>query len=220
MVYAINPGVVGTCPYCEHDASFHSYGSGIIGEESPSIWCNAADCRCDRPVDDFPGWTPDFTGRMRCHSVSVSEGRCVLTAGHSGPHEGGRGQDGLWGTTPMGGSDGILSVQVWPSYVGACYGHPLLSVYSEPNSVDYQRGQIFWGPAGDDLPGLRGQTVGRGKIAVPAGEYTHLAYFYGPEGPCQAGQGFQLPHPQRFPTAGIFEVYPIVNPHAAMAAQV
>lgn len=116
--------------------------------------------------------------------------------------------------------DGTLAVQVWPSYVGTCTMHPLLAVFSEPNSLDYRRGQIQWGPAGDDLPReLQGQIVGRAVIHVPAGEYTHLAYFYGPEGPCQAGQGFQLQHPVRFAGAGMFEIYPITNPHAAMAAQ-
>ncbi|WP_457066790.1 hypothetical protein [Mycobacteroides abscessus] len=121
--------------------------------------------------------------------------------------------------TPVVG-DGTLAVQVWPSYVGACTMHPLLVAFSEPNSTDYQRGQIQWGLAGDDLPReLQGQTVGRAQIKVPAGEYTHLAYFYGPEGPCQAGQGFQLAHPVRFAGAGVFEIYPITNPHTAMAGQ-
>ncbi|SKX80094.1 Uncharacterised protein [Mycobacteroides abscessus subsp. bolletii] len=116
--------------------------------------------------------------------------------------------------------DGTLAVQVWPSYVGACVMHPLVAVFCEPNSIDYQRGQIQWGPAGDDLPReLQGQIVGRARINVTPGEYTHLAYFYGPEGPCQAGQGFQLPHPVRFAESGVFEIYPITNPHAAMAAQ-
>ncbi|SKM80842.1 Uncharacterised protein [Mycobacteroides abscessus subsp. massiliense] len=156
----------------------------------------------------------------RCPDVLPSAGQCVLRIGHNGPHDGGRdGRRTSRRNQPMVSSDGTLAVEVWPTYVGACMGHPLLAVYSEPDDLAYQRGQIYWGPAGDDLPELRGQTIGRAKISVPAGEYTHLAYFYGPEGPCQAGQGFQLPHPVRFTTAGTFEVYPITNPHAAMAAQ-
>lgn len=150
-------------------------------------------------------------------------GQCILRIGHTGPHDGGRDhalalqQEAA--DYPLF-ADGTLAVQVWPSYVGACEQHPLLVAFCEPDSVDYQRGQIQWGPAGDDLPReLQGQIVGRAIIHVPAGEYTHLAYFYGPEGPCMAGPGFALPHPFRFAAAGVLEVYPISNPHAAMATQ-
>lgn len=154
------------------------------------------------------------------HPDALGEGRqsqCVLRAGdHGDAHDAGR--DAV--PESMLGTDGTLTIQVWPSYVGACEQHPLLVAFSEPDSVDYARGQIFWGAAGDDLPPeLRGQIVGRALINVPPGEYTHLAYFHGPEGPCMAGEGFQLPQPMRFKTRGVFEVYPITNPHAAMAQQ-
>lgn len=117
------------------------------------------------------------------------------------------------------GADGVLSMQVWPTYVGASQGHPLLVGFSEPDHVNYKRGQIFWETAGDDMLELKGQIIGRAQILVPAGLYTHLAYYYGPEGPCMAGEGFQLPHPISFANDGVFEVYPITNPHAAMALQ-
>lgn len=117
-------------------------------------------------------------------------------------------------------ADGTLSIQVWPAYVGACEMHPLLTAFSEPQHSYYKRGQIMWGPAGPDLPELAGQIVGRAQILVPPGEYTHLAYFYGPEGPCMAGDGFQLAHPVVLDGKdAVLEVYPITNPHAAMASQ-
>jgi hypothetical protein len=66
------------------------------------------------------------------------------------------------------------------------------------------RGQIHWEHVDGDI-------VGRAFIHVPAGTYTHLAYFHGPEGPAMAGN-MQLPHPIVYPITGVIEVYPITNP--------
>jgi len=52
--------------------------------------------------------------------------------------------------------------------------------------------------------------VGRARIQAPAGHYTHLAYFSGPEGACMVGK-VQLPHPVLFLSAGEIEIYPITN---------
>lgn len=120
------------------------------------------------------------------------------------------GQDADPGNTLTAGV-GRLEVVVWPVYVGACTEDPGPGpiAYGEPISVDYARGQISW--ATERLPGMPEQIVGRAFIAAPAGRYTHLAYFHGPEGPCMSGK-MQLPHPIAFPRAGVIEVYPIVNP--------
>lgn len=100
---------------------------------------------------------------------------------------------------------GILSVVIWPAYVGACQEDPGASPipYGEPEGTQYRRGQIQWGMADGDI-------VGRAYIHAEAGVYTHLAYFRGPEGPCMCGK-VQLPHPIRFLRAGVIEVYPITN---------
>jgi hypothetical protein len=66
-------------------------------------------------------------------------------------------------------NDGVLSAVVWPTYVGA-----LTVLGAEPDDADYQRGQITWEP--DD----HGTVRGRARILVPAGFYTHLAFFHHP----------------------------------------
>lgn len=100
---------------------------------------------------------------------------------------------------------GMLSVAIWPAYVGACQADPGPGPmpYGEPEATQYRRGQIQWGMANGDI-------VGRAYIQAGRGMYTHLAYFRGPEGPCMCGK-IQLPHPIRFPRAGVIEVYPITN---------
>jgi hypothetical protein len=107
----------------------------------------------------------------------------------------------------FGGTDGTLGCVVWPTYVGVCEGDPLGGViaYGEPTGIDYERGQIVWGldAAGD--------IEGRAFVKAGAGTYTHLAYFSGPEGANMVGK-VQLPHPIKFDTAGVIEVYPITNP--------
>jgi hypothetical protein len=100
---------------------------------------------------------------------------------------------------------GTLGVAVWPSYVGICVGDPGEGPHArwEPISADYKRGQITWGMENNEV-------IGRAEILAPAGQFTHLAYFSGPEGACMVGK-VQLPHPILFPTAGHIDVYPIRN---------
>lgn len=107
--------------------------------------------------------------------------------------------------SPPGAGDGTLDIAVWPAYVGACQEDPGPGpvAYGEPEATRYRRGQIQWGMENDDI-------VGRAVIRAEPGVYTHLAYFRGPDGPCMCGK-VQLPHPIRFPRAGVIEVYPITN---------
>jgi len=104
--------------------------------------------------------------------------------------------------------EGVLSLVIWPAYVGACTENPAaiggLVAYGEPETSDYQRGMIQWAQEGDDI-------VGRAFIRLTKGEFTHLAYFHGPEGPAMGG-AMKLPHPIVFDGPGVLEVYPITNP--------
>jgi len=103
--------------------------------------------------------------------------------------------------------EGVFGAVIWPSFVGACTEDPGggLVAYGEPEDVSYSRGGIVWGMD-------NGEIVGRALVNLPAGTYTHLAYFHGPEGPRMGGK-MQLPHPLVFPTDGVLEVYPITNPN-------
>lgn len=102
--------------------------------------------------------------------------------------------------------EGVLGAVIWPSYVGFCTEDPGAGLIAcgEPDDVSYQRGQIQWEYANGDI-------VGRAFVNVPAGTYTHLAYFHGPEGPAMGGK-MQLSHPIFYDRTGVVEVYPIINP--------
>jgi hypothetical protein len=100
-----------------------------------------------------------------------------------------------------------LACFIWPVYVGLSLGQPEPACVGEPIfNPDYQRGQITWTP----MP--NGEIVGRALIRVPAGDYTHLTYHYGPSvwpsGPQLMGFR-QLDHGLRFPQAATVEIDPI-----------
>lgn len=127
-------------------------------------------------------------------AIRIAGTRTVLVTAYTG--------NASWlglATATLGGGEGTLSMTVWPMYVGLCAG-----VIHEPLfSVDYERGQIKW------VVMPNGEIIGSAEINVPAGEYTHLTYHYGPG----AGDGFvgqhQLHHPLRFSGATIVAVDPI-----------
>ena len=98
--------------------------------------------------------------------------------------------------------DGKLGATVWPAHAGA------ISVLGcEPvNHHDYDRGQIKWEMDSS------GKIVGRAKVRLPKGEFTHIAFFHTPTGPSFAGPPMQLDHPIKFDKPGILEVYPISGP--------
>ncbi|WHU45102.1 hypothetical protein QNM97_13685 [Gordonia sp. L191] len=74
-------------------------------------------------------------------------------------------------TAPVHG-DGRLAITVWPTFIGVI-GRCIDGTLGEPtHHPDYQRSQITW---------TTGALVtGRARINVPAGEWTHFAYFRGP----------------------------------------
>lgn len=68
--------------------------------------------------------------------------------------------------------DGLLAVAVWPTFIGVI-GRCADGTLGEPaHHPNYRRAQIIWstGPL----------VAGRARINVPAGEWTHFAYFRGP----------------------------------------
>ena len=100
----------------------------------------------------------------------------------------------------------ILSAEVWPTHVGFANGDPGRGKQAsgEPVfSIDYERGQIQW----TAMPG--GEIVGRARVLVPPGEYTHMLYLHGPGSlPMMCGSR-QLPQLVVFHESGFIDVDPI-----------
>lgn len=104
---------------------------------------------------------------------------------------------------------GVLSVDVWPVYLGVATAHPgnpfeSTVALNEPyDDMDYNRGQISWRT-------VDGQILGNATVFAPKGIYTHLVFFRGPHR--EAFQGAEpLEHPLVFDRAGMIEVDPITN---------
>lgn len=104
---------------------------------------------------------------------------------------------------------GVLSVHVWPVYVGLATGHPgdpseSVIALNEPfGDFNYERSQITWET-------INGEVLGRGTVSVPKGIYTHVVFFRGPH--LEAFQGAeQLQQPVMFDRPGFIEINPIRN---------
>jgi hypothetical protein len=105
------------------------------------------------------------------------------------------------------GNPGILSCEVWPTYVGLCVesAPPIRGQWflKEPmRHIDYRRGQIFW-----ETNKVTLEITGHARVFVPKGIYTHLLF-------ATAAQGHivdckQREHPIDMPTAGWVDVDPI-----------
>lgn len=102
---------------------------------------------------------------------------------------------------------GVLTVHVWPVYVGLSAGHPgdpleIPVAANEPyDDMNYERSQITWET-------VNGETLGRGVVAAPKGVYTHILFFRGPHP--EAFQDYeQLEQPVVFDRPGFIEINPI-----------
>ncbi len=84
---------------------------------------------------------------------------------------------------------------VWPVYVG------FTTDLGEPDSPDYERGQIFYEMRAD-------QIVGHARVHLPAGEYVAQVFFYSPADRLPVAI-IPLAHPLRFATPGVVDVDPI-----------
>lgn len=102
---------------------------------------------------------------------------------------------------------GVLTVVVWPPYVGLTQGHPgegPLAEHEPFEDMNYSRGQVVWRTP---LPGV---VMGRAEIYVPTGVYTHVAFFSGPQRAALMGTK-PLEQPMVFNRPGVVELDPIVN---------
>jgi hypothetical protein len=107
---------------------------------------------------------------------------------------------------PAGGGELILSAEVWPTHVGftTIPPGPGPQPQGEPvDSPEYTRGQIAWTVMPND------EIVGRTRVFVPAGTYTHMVYLHGPGSlPMMCGARV-LPHPVSFAESGFIDIDPI-----------
>ena len=111
---------------------------------------------------------------------------------------------------------GRLAVVVWPIYIGAALvgATPPFTALSEPHNGGYERGQIVWTP----VPDAR-QVIGRARITLPPGTYTHFLYFHHPVRPQLCGV-VQMDHPLVCTQPLTYlDVDPIVNNDLQLAAQ-
>ena len=108
-------------------------------------------------------------------------------------------------------NDGVLSAVVWPTYVGVAMEGctPPFSI-NEPINGGYQRGQIQWTPVPDER-----QVIGRARIIVPPGTFTHYVYFRHPSKP-QACGVMKMDHPFRCTEITTLDLDPICNGDLAL----
>lgn len=108
--------------------------------------------------------------------------------------------------------EGTLGLIVWPAYIGAVnaeLGLPPFALAEPEVGEEYQRGQINWGYRD-------GQIVGRARVLLPAGRFTHWVYFQHPTDRAITGVK-KMPHDLVFKLArNIVDVDPIVNDDLAL----
>jgi hypothetical protein len=97
---------------------------------------------------------------------------------------------------------GVLTVDVWPTYMGLGYSTDGVQLVEQIGTPGYERGPITWETKD-------GEILGRARVVLPKGTYTHLLFCHGP---CDRLAGVeQLEHPVVFDRAGFFDVDPIHN---------
>ena len=108
--------------------------------------------------------------------------------------------------------DGVLTVVVWPTYVGVANG--INGTAAEPiGHPNYERGQITWTPVEDER-----QVIGRARILCPPGTYTHFVYYQHPTQMRLVG-ATQMDYPITFTAANnVLDVDPIENHDLQLAA--
>jgi hypothetical protein len=109
-------------------------------------------------------------------------------------------------------NEGVLSVVVWPTYIGVAHG--INGSVAEPiGHPDYERGQIAWTPVPDDR-----QVIGQARILCPPGTYTHFVYYLHPTQMRVVGFT-RMDHPVVFTEAtNVLDVGPIENHDLRLAA--
>lgn len=106
-----------------------------------------------------------------------------------------------------GGGDGTLGFIVWPTHCGAVNDRG-----EEPmGDPDYGRGQINW------ALNEQGRLVGRTRVNVPAGDWTHLIYTHNPTQPGYI-TAQKLAHPLRMSAKGTIDLMDITDDDVAVLA--
>ena len=101
---------------------------------------------------------------------------------------------------------GVLTVDIWPPYVGLASGDPGPFGEHEPlEDASYERGLISWRT---DEHGL---IWGRAEVHAPKGVYTHVVFFSGPGRGHPVMRANLLEQAIVFDRAGVVEIDPIVN---------
>ena len=103
---------------------------------------------------------------------------------------------------PLSANWGILSVHVYPTYMGLGYSTDGVTLVEQAGHADYQRGMIRW----DTDP--EGVITGHARVLLPKGVYTHLMFCHGPSEMVIGVEQFD--HPVVFDGPGFFDVVPIV----------
>ena len=108
--------------------------------------------------------------------------------------------------------EGYLSVTVWPVYIGcALEDSTPPHTLAEPHNGGYERGTIVWTPVPDGR-----QVIGRARIVLPPGVYTHFLYFHHPSRPACCGVA-KMDHPLTCTEpVTILDVDPILNSDMAL----
>jgi hypothetical protein len=108
-------------------------------------------------------------------------------------------------------NNGVLRGIVWPVYIGCALAGttPPFSI-DEPHNGGYERGVIHWEPTDID------EIVGRARIILAPGTYTHFCFFKHPTSPHACGVA-----PMDFPITArelvMLDVYPIRNADLALS---
>ena len=102
---------------------------------------------------------------------------------------------------------GKVKFIVWPAYIGVCSAHlgtPPFALGEPSDDPNYERGQIDWREE-------NGLILGRARIIVPQGVYTHFVYFQHPTARHITG-ATRMPHPLRMThQRNVIDVDPITN---------
>jgi hypothetical protein len=123
---------------------------------------------------------------------------CDCTAFQAPPGGNGNAPQRLSPPEPVS-NHGRLSVTVWPVYLGLAKAQSAQMIREPTEHRDYERGQIDW----FDL--VKG--VGRARVWIPKGIYTHIIFCMGPRENVIGVN--QMEHPQIFDRSGAVDVDPI-----------
>jgi hypothetical protein len=100
--------------------------------------------------------------------------------------------------------EGVLKFDVWPTFLGVAGQINGSDTVREPFGVpNYERGQIDWSA------NAAGEVVGKARVCLPAGVYTHYVFWAGPQQLSSVMGMTKLDEPVVFDRPGFLDVDPI-----------